>query len=547
MWRTRAVTVCVAMVLACVAIPTASAVPSVSRSDANDTRGPLDLRSVVAKHEGGEARFTIKTYERFSNREIDGDVGFFEVAFDTNGDGEWNFIAGIFYAAGAMRGVLIKPNGDLTTRNLNAGRAGGNGVTLRVEDRRIGSPDSFDFAIFAVWFDDPCSEEESCVDTIPNRFPLLLLDYTAPTIELSTPPDFATGPSVPVSFSVEDDRFGSGVGGWKLQQRRFGRDKWMTVADGTSESVTRKITPGGGHWEIRVVAEDKRGNTRISGTRRFVMPWDDTAGAVDYAGTWTANTGVNGMFAKTSHVGEQAATFHIQVPTGDRLCILGGPTTGAEATATVTFNGVEEGTLSEDGTTPAGDKVFCRDDLPGDTFDVVITVDTVEPVTIDALYVKGDPRPIPSIDPGSLLPFVRFHAWANRRILDTAAELTNDEFRRAAGLDHGTAFQTLRHLVDVDWSWREFCAGNDVGETYVWERVPLEDLASISAFCSEEDATILAYVPSLDDAALNESLRLDDEFAVPRWLILAHIVNHGTQHRSELARYLTDCGHSPGE
>ncbi len=33
----------------------------------------------------------------------------------------------------------------------------------------------------------------------------------------------------------------------------------------------------------------------------------------------------------------------------------------------------------------------------------------------------------------------------------------------------------------------------------------------------------------------------------PFWHTLVHVVNHGTQHRSELARFLTDRGHSPGE
>jgi len=151
------------------------------------------------------------------------------------------------------------------------------------------------------------------------------------------------------------------------------------------------------------------------------------------------------------------------------------------------------------------------------------------------------------MDTGSLLAFVRFHAWANRRIIETAAKLPDDELRQPAPLDHGTAFQTLRHLVDVDWSWREFCTGNDVGETYIWERVPLEDLASIGTFSAEEDARLSAYVRSLDEASLAQQLVLDDEMSVPRWLIVAHVVNHGTQHRSELARFLTDRGHSPGE
>jgi uncharacterized damage-inducible protein DinB len=152
------------------------------------------------------------------------------------------------------------------------------------------------------------------------------------------------------------------------------------------------------------------------------------------------------------------------------------------------------------------------------------------------------------VDGNSLLAFVRFHAFANERIIASAAALTDEEFRGSAPLDHGTAFDTLRHLVDVDWSWREFCTGNDVGQTYAWEHgYALDDLEGIRAFSVEEDARLRAYVAGIDDAALAEPLALDETTSVPRWLIVAHIVNHGTQHRSELARYMTDLGHSPGE
>jgi uncharacterized damage-inducible protein DinB len=147
-----------------------------------------------------------------------------------------------------------------------------------------------------------------------------------------------------------------------------------------------------------------------------------------------------------------------------------------------------------------------------------------------------------------MLAFVRFHAWANDKILTTAAGLTDDEFRRPANLDHTTAFDTVRHLVDVDWSWHEACIGHNVGDKYVWDfGHVLDDLGSLHAFCLEEDARLRAYVESLDEATLNEPMVLSENFQPPRWLVLAHIVNHGSQHRSELARYLTECGHSPGD
>jgi len=154
------------------------------------------------------------------------------------------------------------------------------------------------------------------------------------------------------------------------------------------------------------------------------------------------------------------------------------------------------------------------------------------------------------MDRDSLQVLIRYQAWANDRVLATAADLSDDDLRRADTLDRGSAFDTIRHVIDVDWSWREFCAGHDVGETYAWDHgYSLDDVAQLHAFTREEDARLRDYVTALDQPALDEPIVMSDDpnDTIPRWLILTHVVNHGTQHRSELARYFTVCGHSPGD
>jgi uncharacterized damage-inducible protein DinB len=152
------------------------------------------------------------------------------------------------------------------------------------------------------------------------------------------------------------------------------------------------------------------------------------------------------------------------------------------------------------------------------------------------------------MDAESLIPFVRYHAWANDRIMTTIAELSDEELRRPGVLDLGSAFDTLRHLIDVDWSWRETVVGADLGDTYVWDHgFELDTVAAIHAFTIEEDMRLRRYVESLDERTLNAPRTMGENFARPPWIVVAHIVSHGTQHRSELARYCTECGHSPGD
>jgi uncharacterized damage-inducible protein DinB len=64
----------------------------------------------------------------------------------------------------------------------------------------------------------------------------------------------------------------------------------------------------------------------------------------------------------------------------------------------------------------------------------------------------------------------------------------------------------------------------------------------IAAAWATEWDTLDAWLDSLSDGWLEQR---DDN--IPFWQMLAHVVNHGTQHRAEAAALLTQAGRSPGD
>jgi uncharacterized damage-inducible protein DinB len=150
-----------------------------------------------------------------------------------------------------------------------------------------------------------------------------------------------------------------------------------------------------------------------------------------------------------------------------------------------------------------------------------------------------------------VLHLYSYTCWATARILRTAARVTPDVLAKPAGLAHGSMLGTLAHILGGEWVWRVRCEeGRSPGALLSAREFP--DLAALERRWSGEERAMRRYLAGLSDAGLERVVRyrstLDNrEYATPLWQVLLHLVNHGTQHRGEVAAELTRAGHSPGD
>lgn len=147
-----------------------------------------------------------------------------------------------------------------------------------------------------------------------------------------------------------------------------------------------------------------------------------------------------------------------------------------------------------------------------------------------------------------MLTLIEYNRWANQRVLGRAASLTAEHLREHNWLSHGNLLSTLIHIIDTQWFWRSACQEGKLPVDELSES-QFPDMKSLRAYWNEEDERLHAFASTLTDEQLEGDVQYTWPRARPRfkklWHILAHIVNHGTHHRSEVGQYLGLLGHSP--
>jgi uncharacterized damage-inducible protein DinB len=142
-----------------------------------------------------------------------------------------------------------------------------------------------------------------------------------------------------------------------------------------------------------------------------------------------------------------------------------------------------------------------------------------------------------------------YNYWANRQILAAAAKVTGEQFAAPAEFPYGGLRGTMVHILEAEWGWRVRFEGLGAAEELPETELPT--FISLETRWREDEKAMRDYLASLHDEDMNSHLRYPIDNGEMRervlWHCLVHVVNHGTQHRSEAAALLTRFGQSPGD
>jgi len=133
-----------------------------------------------------------------------------------------------------------------------------------------------------------------------------------------------------------------------------------------------------------------------------------------------------------------------------------------------------------------------------------------------------------------------YDRWATTRVLDALDRVSDEVWARTNEIGEMGLGGILVHQLGATQRWRH--AIEQTGEQPAPEEEPLLSVDDLRTRWTNEWDAYDAFL-----SAISQGLLDDVHEGVAVWRMLAHVVNHGTQHRSEAAALLTQIGHSPGE
>jgi uncharacterized damage-inducible protein DinB len=130
-----------------------------------------------------------------------------------------------------------------------------------------------------------------------------------------------------------------------------------------------------------------------------------------------------------------------------------------------------------------------------------------------------------------------YNYWANHRYLQTAEALNEEQIHRRQANSSSSIHDILLHMMSTETIWLKRWQGDAPKQEFL--PVDFQTLISIRENWMELEKEMHSFLAAQNDESLQEDMVCigfnGRPFHLLLWQMMAHVPNHNTHHRSELA------------
>lgn len=135
--------------------------------------------------------------------------------------------------------------------------------------------------------------------------------------------------------------------------------------------------------------------------------------------------------------------------------------------------------------------------------------------------------------------FFKYNLWANLCLLDTCAQLSDNQLDATMTGTYGSVRETLIHMLAAEEGYAKTLTGKI-------PTPPLDDLPDFPGFdelrrrVQASGEKLIAFAEQTEPQELNRILHLDEgTYDAPVIVVVIQAINHGIDHRSQIATLLS--------
>jgi uncharacterized damage-inducible protein DinB len=169
----------------------------------------------------------------------------------------------------------------------------------------------------------------------------------------------------------------------------------------------------------------------------------------------------------------------------------------------------------------------------------------------DPSCATGKGRAVMSPLAAHFCAMARNNAWANHRLLEACAKLSDDEYRAERTGFFPSIERTLNHILAVDWYYLDALdnGGRRWRELYALRDVPCETFARLQREQDAADRRLIAFCEGLAGDRLDQIVILnrpeDCRYPERTHDVLAHLFQHDIHHRGQVHAMLAGTAVAP--